>query len=532
MFLASLEFWSEMDFGDSEDKATRSLRRSTRQSSSNVKVFIAEPTVRGPLKRTRKGLQSQTPAAAVNGSKDVETGSEDGESPSKKSRVEPGGAEGGSGDEHETEMDVQESVEDLQKKDQEMDIKQDSSRGAHHPKISQAAFGDINLSPRVMLGERRSIHAVNADADRIKTTIVKPSKKAHVSPLKPAAQFRPAANRHDVPKPKISSMADYKMTMEAKANITVNHHVPKVFQTSEKSYTTRQRVNNIPAQKQSVPLKKQGTKKTPVIKRSSGYSCRGFLWYLCRLVLMVLVCSAALLAYKTKKNADGGTHPSRAVNSTVFADQLSLLEAQFSSQRSDLWRRTKVHLERHFQTSQPTEPVSLILTAGQKAEGTLHCLAQRLATSFSAALHSPSILHIDGASKADQDSDEVKLDIDNQLRAAFGGDQPVAVIHRFEELPPGSTLIFYRYCDHENAAYKRVFLLFTVLLPQDEVGGDQTLKEVEEMVHDYVEERLVDSRSQTAFNDMDTDKFGGLWSRISHLVLPVVSEREVEQKGC
>lgn len=77
-----------------------------------------------------------------------------------------------------------------------------------------------------------------------------------------------------------------------------------------------------------------------------------------------------------------------------------------------------------------------------------------------------------------------------------------------------------------------MFLLFTVLLPQDEVRGEQSLKEVEEMVHDYVKERLVGSGNQTAFNKMDTDKYSGLWSRISHLILPVVSEEEVEQKGC
>lgn len=190
---------------------------------------------------------------------------------------------------------------------------------------------------------------------------------------------------------------------------------------------------------------------------------------------------------------------------------------------------SRIHLQRHLNAANPTEPVSLILTAGRNAEKTLHCLAQGLASAFSSAL-SASVLHIDGASKASQESDAVKLDIDSQLRAAFEGHKPVAVIHRFEELPPGSTLIFYRYCDHESAAYKQVFLLFTVLLPQDEVTGE--LKDVEEMVHDYLKERLVGPSHQTSFNEMDTDKYGGLWSRISHLNLPVVSEKEVEQKGC
>ncbi|XP_031174268.1 torsin-1A-interacting protein 2-like isoform X4 [Sander lucioperca] len=491
-----------MDSRVSENKVSRPLRRSTRQSSGNVNVK---------------------------------------DSPSKKSRLETGGAAGGSGDNNETEMDVQESVEDLEEnkdEDQEMDIIQDSSHLTHQPKVErgQGAFGDMNLSPRVVLREPCiSSHAVHEDADLMKTKTVKPSTKGHVPPTK-SAQIRPPVNRHDV---LISSTADYKRTMEAKVKSTgmlaVNHHVSSVYPTSEKSYTTRQRVNNIPTREETVQQKKQAMKKTNVIKRSSGYSCRGFLWCLCRLVLLVLLCSAVLLACKIipvlKKTADGGMHPSRAFKPEMFADQFSLLETQFPSQRAELWQRSKIHLEKHLKTAQPTEPVSLIFTAGQRAKMTLRCLAQGLASSFSSALNA-SVLHIDGASKAGQDSDEVKLEIDGQLRAAFDGDKPVAVIHRFEELPPGSTLIFYRYCDHENAAYKRVFLLFTVLLPQDEVKGNHSLKEVEEMVQDYVKVKLVDSSNKTGFNEMDTDKYGGLWSRISHLVLPVVSEREVEQKGC
>lgn len=261
----------------------------------------------------------------------------------------------------------------------------------------------------------------------------------------------------------------------------------------------------------------------------------GFVWYLWRLVFLVLLSSATLLAYKTipvlHRTADRGGHPPRVVKSDKCTDGLSLLETQFPNQRPEFWKMSKIHLQKHLEKAQPTEPVSLILTAGLRAGGTLRCLAQGLASSYSSALNA-SVLHIDGASKASQESDKVKLDIDNQLQSAFEGGQPVAVIHRFEELPSGSTLIFYRYCDHENAAYKQVFLLFTVLLPQDEIRRDLSLKEVEEIVQDYVKEKLVDSAGGTAFDEMDIDKFSGLWSRISHLVLPVVSEEEMEQTGC
>ncbi|XP_039984517.1 torsin-1A-interacting protein 2-like [Xiphias gladius] len=219
-------------------------------------------------------------------------------------------------------------------------------------------------------------------------------------------------------------------------------------------------------------------------------------------------------------------------NVDVFLRQMENLKMQFPHQRAELWIRSRIHLQRHLQTAQPTAPVSLILTAGPRAERTLHCLAQGLASAFSSALNG-SVLHIDGANKASEDSDQVKLDIDSKLQGAFEGDKPVAVIHRFEELPPGSTLIFYRYCDHENAAYKKTFLIFTVLLGHEkEIDAKMPLTDVEEMVDDHLQKKFITHGHPVSFDRMDLDKYSGLWSRISHLILPVATEERIEHKGC
>lgn len=216
----------------------------------------------------------------------------------------------------------------------------------------------------------------------------------------------------------------------------------------------------------------------------------------------------------------------------IFLRKMEKLKTEFPNQRPELWSRSKIHLLKHLQSARPSEPVSLILTAGIKAERTLSCLAHGLASSYSSALNA-SILHIDGASKAHQDSDQVKLDIDSKLQVAFEGDKPVAIIHRFEKLPPGSTLIFYRYCDHENAAYKKTFLIFTVLLSEEEeIPAESRLNAVEEMVDDYLQKKFLTDSHPISFDRMDRDKYGGLWSRISHLILPVTAERRTEHKGC
>ena len=126
----------------------------------------------------------------------------------------------------------------------------------------------------------------------------------------------------------------------------------------------------------------------------------------------------------------------------------------------------------------------------------------------------------------------MKLDLDNQLREAFEGDKPAAVIHRLEELPPSSSLIFYRYCDHENATFKHPLLAFTVLLPQDAVGPEISINQVEELVHSHIHKKFLTSDQPDTFDRMDVDKLSGLWSRISHLILPVNMEEHIERGGC
>ncbi|XP_031174287.1 torsin-1A-interacting protein 2-like isoform X1 [Sander lucioperca] len=248
------------------------------------------------------------------------------------------------------------------------------------------------------------------------------------------------------------------------------------------------------------------------------------------LILGILGIVVALLVSHLQPESPPQKEDVRQID--IFLRQLEKVKTQFPNQRAELWNRSKIHLLRHLQSAQPTEPVSLILTAGHRAETTLRCLAQGLASAFSSALNA-SVLHIDGASKASQDSDQVKLDIDSKLQGAFEGDKPVAVIDRFEELPPGSTLIFYRYCDHENAAYKKTCLIFTVLLgDEEEIPAETRLSTVEEMVDDHLQKKFLSDGHPVSFDRMDLDKYGGLWSRISHLILPVAAEKRIEHEGC
>ena len=116
---------------------------------------------------------------------------------------------------------------------------------------------------------------------------------------------------------------------------------------------------------------------------------------------------------------------------------------------------------------------------------------------------------IDGREERSYPGEETKKKMDDLLIRSFEKGHRAALVHHLELLPLPSPLLFYSYCDDQNAKHKHVAIIFTVHMPEE---PDASLEpsEAEGTVEKYL--------TETVWAKEDKDAVAALLSRVADTV--------------
>ena len=193
---------------------------------------------------------------------------------------------------------------------------------------------------------------------------------------------------------------------------------------------------------------------------------------------------------------------------TIFETGVDELQKSFTNQTEQFWMILKKRGSAHLRNKHPTQPLVFLLAAPPTAHEWVDCLATKLAEKLDPN-RKGNLATIDGNQENGNSADKTKEKMDEILEEKFKAGHKVAIIHHLELLPPTSPLLFYSYCDDQNAPYKDVAIIFTVHLP-DEPSSSPSPKEAEGIVEEYL--------ANEVWSKVDKDAVSALLSRIATTV--------------
>ena len=192
----------------------------------------------------------------------------------------------------------------------------------------------------------------------------------------------------------------------------------------------------------------------------------------------------------------------------IFENKIKELQSSFTNQTDRFWRIIKNRGLAHLNNASPSQPLVLLLAAPPAAHSTVDCFAKKLAEGLDPE-YKRMLATIDGREERSYPGEDTKKKMDDLLKRRFKEGHRAALVHHLELLPPPSPLLFYSYCDDQNAPNKHVAIIFTVHMP---VEPDASLepKEAEGTVEKYL--------ADIVWAKEDKDAVAALLSRVADTV--------------
>ena len=192
----------------------------------------------------------------------------------------------------------------------------------------------------------------------------------------------------------------------------------------------------------------------------------------------------------------------------IFENKIKELQSSFTNQTDRFWRILKNRGSAHLNNASPSQPLVLLLAAPPAAHSMVDCFAKKLAEGLDPE-YKRMLATIDGREERSYPGEDTKKKMDDLLKRRFMDGHRAALVHHLELLPPPSPLLFYSYCDDQNAPHKHVAIIFTVHLP---VEPDASLepKEAEGTVEKYL--------ADIVWAKEDKDAVAALLSRVADTV--------------
>ena len=226
------------------------------------------------------------------------------------------------------------------------------------------------------------------------------------------------------------------------------------------------------------------------------------------LIFLLVIIVAILLQHIIYPPLPPDSKPPDFNFAKIFANKIVELQSSFTNQTDRFWRILEKRGLAHLKNASPPQPLVLLLAAPPAAHNIVECFARKLAEALDPK-HKRMLATIDGREERSYPGEETKKKMDDLLIRRFEKGHRAALVHHLELLPPPSPLLFYSYCDDQNAPHKHVAIIFTVHLP---VEPDASLepKEAEGTVEKYL--------ADIVWAKEDKDAVAALLSRVADTV--------------